>query len=467
MNSLNELRDNEPADKMEEECGVFGMFSPTPQPVAENVYLGLLALQHRGQESAGISISQGEAIHTIKGMGLTSQVFKDIDLPSLSGCCAIGHVRYSTTGNSRAENAHPLEGRCKLGHIALAHNGNLINTDSVRALMEDAGTLFQTDSDTEVILHLISRKAAEKGIEQAIKDAVKVVKGSYALVIILNETLYGVRDPYGIRPLCIGKRGDSFFLSSESCALDAVEGEWVRDVAPGEIVAIDKKGLRIIREGSDKNLSTCVFEYIYFARPDSYIDGIYVNEVRERCGMELWKQSPVHADIVVGVPDSGIPAALGYSMESGIPFRLGFIKNRYVGRTFITPSQEMRERAVQLKLSALKNDVKGKSVILIDDSIVRGTTSKRLIQKMRDAGAKEVHFGVVSPPVTDPCYFGIDTPYAEDLLANNMDNESIRKAIGADSLSYLSIEGLKIALERDEDKFCFGCFSGKYPISPN
>ena len=454
----------EAPDKMEEACGVFGVYSPKEIPASEYAYLGLLALQHRGQESAGIAVSDDGKMTTVKGMGLLSWVFRKESVENLKGNMAVGHVRYSTAGGSCPENAQPLEGHCKLGDLALAHNGNLVNAEVIRSLMEDAGVLFHTSSDSEVILNLISRKAAE-GLESSIKDMAKAIKGSYAIVISINNKLVGVRDPYGIRPLCIGKADDIYFLSSESCALDAVGGEFIRDVRPGEIVIIDENGLTSIEPGRKNNLSTCLFEYIYFARPDSFIDGIYVNEVRERCGMELYKEKPIDIDIVIGVPDSGIPAALGYSMESGKPFRLGFIKNRYVGRTFINPTQEMREKAVQIKLSALRNDVKDKRVMLIDDSIVRGTTSKRLVTKMRQAGAKEVHFGVVSPPVMFPCYFGIDTPYAEDLIANNLDTEHIRQKIGSDSLTYLSMDGIKKALKKSSG-FCDGCFTGIYPISP-
>lgn len=452
-------------DKMEEACGVFGVYSPHGNQAAESAYLGLLALQHRGQESAGITSMDQDTMHTVKGMGLLPWVFRKESMDRLPGNIAIGHVRYSTAGGSTPENVQPLEGHCKLGHIALAHNGNLVNSEVIRSLMEDAGVIFHTTSDTEVVLNLIAQRTG-KGLEGAIKDTSKMIKGSYALVILVNNRLIGVRDPYGIRPLCIGRDGDTYFLSSESCALDAVGGEFVRDVRPGEIVIIDESGITSIDPGSRNNLSTCLFEYIYFARPDSLIDGIYVNEVRERCGMELYKESGIDADIVIGVPDSGIPAALGYSMASGISYRLGFVKNRYVGRTFINPTQAMREQAVRLKLSPLRNDVSGKKVMLIDDSIVRGTTSRRLVNKLREAGASEVYFGVVSPPVAFPCYFGIDTPYSEDLVASKMQVEDIRQLIGADRLVYLSMDGIKRALGKSQG-FCEGCFSGVYPISPH
>jgi len=457
------MTDLELPDKMEEECGVFGVFSKDNDEIGHLTYLGLLALQHRGQESAGISSIEDDHINGYKGMGLAQEVFKDKNLDELKGSVSLGHVRYSTSGNSSIENAQPLEGHCKLGTLAIAHNGNLINSDIIRSLLEDGGVLFQTSSDSEVLMSMIAR-GASKGYEKAVVDAISAVKGSFALIISIDNKLIGVRDPYGIRPLCIGKLGDSWFISSESCALDAVDAEFVRDVEPGEIVVIDENGLTSLKHDKNSNLTTCVFEYIYFARPDSIIDEIDVYELRSKCGEALFKEYPVEADIVVGVPDSGIPAALGYSQASGIPYAQGFIKNRYVGRTFISPTQEIREKAVSLKLNAVRSLVKGKKVLLIDDSIVRGTTSRRMVRKLREAGAREVHIGIVSPPVSDPCFFGIDTPNREDLIANKMDNNEICSSIGADSLQYLSLDGLLKALGRD-DGFCLGCLNGIYPIS--
>lgn len=450
-------------DKMEEECGVFGVYSPNNDEIGNLTYLGLLALQHRGQESAGITVIQEGKTNSHKDMGLVSWVFKKVDPSEFSGSIAVGHVRYSTSGDSCVENAQPLEGHCKLGSLVIAHNGNLINADIIRSLLEDGGVLFQTNSDSEVLMSMIAR-GASKGYEKAVVDAISAVKGSFALIISIDNKLIGVRDPYGIRPLCIGKEGDSWFLSSESCALDAVDAQFVRDVEPGEIVVIDESGLTSLKHDKNSNLTTCVFEYIYFARPDSIIDNIDVYEVRSKCGEALFKEYPVDADVVIGVPDSGIPAALGYSQASGIPYAQGFIKNRYVGRTFISPTQEIREKAVSLKLNAVRSLVKGKKVLLIDDSIVRGTTSRRMVRKLREAGAEEVHIGIVSPPVSDPCFFGIDTPNREDLIANNMDNNEICNSIGADSLQYLSLDGLLKALGR-EDGFCLGCLNGIYPIS--
>lgn len=453
-------------DRLEEECGVFGCYSPENSEVGDYTYLGLLSLQHRGQESAGISVSdENNKIRTEKGMGLIAQVFTSEALAKLTGRISLGHVRYSTAGSKSIENAQPFEGHCKLGNLSMAHNGTLVNAEIIRSLLEDGGVVFRSTSDSEVILNLIAR-GADKGSVQAVVDAMHAVKGSYALVLTLEGKLIGARDPYGLRPLCIGKKGDNLYLSSESCAFAAVGAEFVRDVQPGEIVVIDENGLTSHISSKKNTQSTCVFEYIYFARPDSVVDGLSVYDSRLRFGAELFKEGQVEADLVVGVPDSGIPAALGYSRASGIPFSLGFIKNHYVGRTFIHPSQELRERAVSVKLAAVKEEVAGKRVILIDDSIVRGTTSRRLVSKMRDAGAKEVHFGVVSPPIIEPCYFGIDTPVSEELIANKMQVEDIRKEIGADSLQYLSLNGLLKALGREQG-FCLGCLTGEYPISPH
>lgn len=454
---------DEIVDKFKEECGVFGIYSNDHVDAASITYYGLYALQHRGQESAGIVVSDGSSLNCYKDMGLVSDIFNQKILSDLKGRAAIGHVRYSTTGESSKENAQPILGKYKLGSIAIAHNGNLVNTDIIRELLEDGGVIFQTTIDSEVVLNLIAR-GARKGIEQAVTDAIQAVKGSYAIVILTDNKLIGVRDPNGIRPLCIGKLGDNYILCSESCALDTIGAEFVRDVNPGEIVIIDEKGLRSIHFAERTKCETCAFEYIYFARPDSVIDGINVYTSRVRAGEKLYEETPAEADVVIGVPDSGIAAAVGFAKASGIPFEIGLIKNKYVGRTFIAPSQELREKAVSVKLNALKVNIEGKRVVLIDDSIVRGTTSKRLVELIRRAGAKEVHFRAASPMVKYPCYFGIDTPYRKELVASGADLEKIREAIGADSLGYLSIEGLLKSLGEDKG-FCLGCFNGVYPIS--
>ncbi len=450
-------------DKFKEECGVFGIFSGEKYRVGAITYYGLYALQHRGQESAGIVSSNGKELTCYKDMGLVSDVFNSDILNNLEGIGAIGHVRYSTTGSSNKNNAQPIVGKYKLGSIAIAHNGNLINADVIRELLEEGGAIFQTSIDTEVILNLISR-GAKKGIENAVVDAIQAVKGSYAIVILTEDKLIGVRDPNGIRPLCIGKLDNSYILCSESCALDTIGGEFIRDVCPGEIVIVDKDGIKSINFAERTKSQTCSFEYIYFARPDSTIDEINVYQSRVRAGEELYKEHPVEGDIVIGVPDSGILAAIGYSKASGIPYGTGFIKNKYVGRTFITPTQEMREKALWVKLNPLKANVEGKRVIIIDDSIVRGTTSKRLVEILRKAGAKEIHFRIASPIVKFPCYFGIDTPYRNELIGSNMTVEEMKNIIGADSLGYISIDGLLNSLDKDKG-FCLGCFSGEYPIS--
>ncbi len=451
--------------KLQEECGIFGVYSPDKeQEASSSMYLGLLALQHRGQESAGISTQGPKEITTHRGMGLISGAFTDEDVENLKGHAGIGHVRYSTAGESSFKNAQPLQGHCKLGDLAIAHNGTLVNGEAIRRLLEDGGAMFRTTSDSEVVLHMIARRA-DSGVEEAVIDAMSAIKGSYALAILVQGKVIGARDPYGIRPLCIGQRGDTLFLSSESCALDAVGATFLRDVQPGEIVMLDENGITSLELDQGTKLATCIFEYIYFARPDSIIDEISVHMSRENMGKALFAQCGITPDIVVGVPDSGVPGAMGYAEASGVTYKMGFMKNRYVGRTFINPSQEMRERAIHAKLSALKHEVEGKSIMLIDDSIVRGNTSKKLIDKLRAAGAKEVHFGVVSPPISSPCYFGIDTPQADGLIANQKSIEEIRKLIGCDTLTYLSLEGLLEAMGKDSG-FCLGCLTGTYPVSP-
>ena len=450
-------------DKFKDECGVFGIYTQGDVDVAALTYYGLYALQHRGQESAGIAVSDGEKITCYKDMGLVVDVFKEDKIKSLVGKAAIGHVRYSTTGGSNIINAQPIIGEFKLGSIAIAHNGNLVNADVMRELLEDGGCIFQTSIDTEVVLNLIAR-GAKKGIERAVVDVVQAIKGSFAIVILTKDKLIGFRDPNGIRPLCIGKLEDNYILCSESCALDAIGAELVRDVEPGEIVIIDKDGLKSINYAEKTKCQTCAFEYVYFARPDSIIDEINVYSARLRAGEQLFKECPAEADVVIGVPDSGIAAAVGYSRASGIPYDTGFIKNRYVGRTFISPSQELREKALLVKLNPLKVNIEGKRVVLIDDSIVRGTTSRKLVDLLRRAGAKEVHFRISSPVVQYPCYFGIDTPYRKELIGSGNSVEEIKELIGADSLGYISIEGLVNSLN-PEKGFCLGCFNGIYPVS--
>ncbi|MGL5151020.1 MAG: amidophosphoribosyltransferase [Clostridium sp.] len=449
--------------KFKDECGVFGVYANKEMDVASMTYYGLYALQHRGQESAGIAVANGEEINMHKNLGLITEAFTQDDLKKLTGNVAIGHVRYSTTGATKVENSQPLLSASKLGQIAMAHNGNLVNADVIKELLEDAGHVFHTTIDSEVIASLIAR-GAKKGIERAVVDAIQAIRGSFAMVILTEKKLIGARDPHGIRPLCIGKFEEGYVLTSESCALDAIGAELVRDVNPGEIVVIDETGINSIQYSEATTCQTCAFEYIYFARPDSIIDGLDVHTTRVKSGEMLYKEHPVEADLVVAVPDSGIPAAIGYAKASGIPYDTGFVKNRYVGRTFITPSQEIRERAVAVKLNPLKVNVNGKRIVLIDDSIVRGTTSKHLVDSLRRAGAKEVHFLVASPIVKYPCYFGIDTPYRSELIGANNSVDGIRELMGADSLGYLSIEGMYKCFKGKEG-FCVGCFNGVYPVA--
>ena len=455
-----------------DECGVVGIYGA--ENAAALSYFALTSLQHRGQESAGIAVSDGTKIRLHKGMGLVSDVFEQGHFEALEGSIAVGHVRYATAGGRTIENAQPFMNSFKMGSIALAHNGQLVNYEELRESLEDGGSTFSSSSDTEVILKLIVRKFVENGgklgsprhaddelFVTAVTQAVKEIRGSFALCIMTENLLIGVRDPNGIRPLCMGRTGDGYVLTSESCAIDSVNGQFVRDVAPGEIVVINKDGLQSIKYTDDKK-RTCIFEYVYFARPDSVIDGIAVQEARYKMGEALAKESPVEADIVIGVPDSGLGAAQGYARASGVPYGMGIIKNKYIGRTFIAPTQKERENMVYVKLNAIRSDLEGKRVIVIDDSIVRGTTSRRLVQILRRAGAKEVHFRVSSPPVKFPCHLGIDTPSKNELISSTHELEEIRQEIGADSLAFISLEGMLNAL--GGTNFCRGCFNGEYPV---
>ena len=457
---------------IKEECGVFGMYDFDGGDVASTIYYGLLALQHRGQESCGIAVSdtagpKGKVISS-KDMGLVNEAFTPDILEKLKGDIGVGHVRYSTAGSSTRENAQPLVLNYVKGTLGLAHNGNLINAPELRKELEYTGAIFQTTIDSEVIAYFIARERLNsKTVEEAVGRAMKKIKGAYSLIVMSPRKLIGARDPYGFRPLCIGKRDNTYILASETCALDTVGATFVRDVEPGEIVTISpEKGIE-----SDRSMcipkeqhARCVFEYIYFARPDSYVDGMSVYNSRILAGKFLAVDSPVEADIVVGVPESGNCAALGYAMQSGIPYGQAFVKNSYVGRTFIKPKQKNRESSVQAKLNALRDAVAGKRVIMIDDSIVRGTTSDRIVRMLREAGAKEVHMRVSSPPFLWPCYFGTDVPAREQLIAYNRTVDEICKIIGADSLGYLREERLsEIVCGRE---ICKGCFTGKYPMEP-
>ncbi len=458
-------------DYLSEECGVFGIYDLSGKDVAYSIYYGLFALQHRGQESCGIAVSdtmgkKGD-ISSFKGMGLVNEVFDEEALDSLKGDIGVGHCRYSTAGESTRENAQPLVLNYIKGTLALAHNGNLINTPFLRNKLAETGAIFQTTIDTEVIAYLVARERVNtSSVEEAVAGAMRKIRGAYSIVISSPRKLIGARDPHGFKPLCIGRRDDAYILTSESCALDTIGAEFIRDVRPGEIVAITPEGIRSDTSMCipEEETSRCVFEYIYFARADSAFDGVGVLDTRLRAGRFLYEDSPVDADLVVGVPESGNAAALGYSMASGIRYGTAFVKNTYVGRTFIKPGQGSRESSVRVKLNVLKKSVEGKRIIMIDDSIVRGTTSDQIVSMLRAAGAKEVHMRVASPPFRHPCYFGIDVPVEEQLIAHGRETEEIRKMIGADSLAYLSVERLPEMVRGL--KICTGCFTGRYPMEP-
>ena len=457
---------------LHEECGVFGMYDFDGGDVASTIYYGLFALQHRGQESCGIAVSETNGpkgkVTSYKGMGLVNEVFRQDNLEPMHGDIGVGHVRYSTAGASTRENAQPLVLNYVKGTLALAHNGNLINAMELRKDLEYTGAIFQTTIDSEVIAYHIARERLNSNsVEEAVGRACQKIKGAFALVVMSPRKLVGARDPYGFKPLCIGKRDNAYILASETCALDTIGAEYVRDVLPGEIVTITPEG------GIQSDLSLalpkekearCIFEYIYFARPDSHIDGVSVYASRIKAGRFLAMDSPVDADLVVGVPESGNAAALGYSLQSGIPYGTAFVKNGYVGRTFIKPKQSSRESSVRVKLNVLKEAVDGKRIIMIDDSIVRGTTSDRIVKMLRDAGATEVHVRISSPPFLWPCYFGTDIPEREQLIAYNRSIEDIRKIIGADSLGYLGVERLEEMV--GGLSICKGCFTGTYPMEP-
>lgn len=454
-------------DQIKEECGVFGIYSKDTMDVASQTYFALYALQHRGQESCGIVVNDKGILSYHKDLGLVPDVFNEGNLRKLGmGNIAIGHVRYSTTGKSNRLNAQPLVVRHIKGPMAIAHNGNLVNARDLREKYELNGGIFHNTNDTEVISYAITeQRLIQPSIEKAVEQAMYKFKGAYSLVIMSPKKLIAARDPQGFRPLCMGEtETGAIVFASESCALDSIGARFIRDVEPGEIIIVDKNGAHSLKTHCGQKTSMCVFEYVYIARPDSVIEGSSVHQARLNAGKKLWQESPVEADVVVGVPDSGLDAALGFSMASGIPYGVGFIKNRYVGRTFIQPSQSQRSNSVRIKLNVIKDVVKGKRVVLIDDSIVRGTTSARIVNLIREAGATEVHMRISSPPFTNPCYFGIDIDSKENLIACQMSIEEIAKEIGADSLGYLSIEGVKNIAENAKCNFCTGCFTGEYPI---
>ena len=455
-------------NSIHEECGVFGIFEKENTKVASSVYYGLYALQHRGQEACGIAICKDGLIDYIKGKGLVNEVFNKDNLKTINeGNMAIGHVRYSTTGGNNINNIQPIVIQHNKGNLALAHNGNLTNAYDIRLHFELNGAIFHGTSDTESICYsIVKERLKTDSIESAVENVMKIIKGAYSCVAMSSTKLIAFRDPNGFRPLVLGKtKTDGYVVASESCALDAVGATLIRDIEPGEIVVISNEGIKSITTNIKKKKSLCIFEYIYFARPDSIIEGVSVHEARLNAGKILAKEAPVNADVVIGVPDSGLDAALGYSMESKIPYGIGFIKNKYIGRSFIQPSQEERENAVKIKLNVIKETIKDKRVILIDDSIVRGTTSKRIVKQLKDAGAKEVHLRITAPEFKFPCHFGTDIDSKENLIACKYDNvDDICKFIGADSLAFISIKGIHSLAKDIKGTYCDGCFTGKYPI---
>ncbi len=450
---------------LNEECGVFGIWGH--KEAAQLSYYGLHALQHRGQEGAGIVTTDGQQLRAVKGEGLVNDVFNEEKLHTAIGHAAIAHARYATAGGNGIENVQPLLFRSSTGSLAIAHNGNLVNATHLKQYLERSGSIFNSTSDTEVVVHLI-KKSSHSPFRAKVKNALSLLKGAFSILLLTTDSMIVARDRNGLRPLALGKLGDAWVVASETCAFDLIGAEYVREVEPGELLIISNNGLEVDSYVEKEQRTMCAMEYVYLARPDSNIDGINVHMARKRMGKELARECMhIEADVVTGVPDSSISAAIGFAEESGIPYELGLIKNRYVGRTFIQPTQELRERGVKMKLSPVVQVVKGKRVIMVDDSIVRGTTSRRIVRMLKEAGAKEVHVVISSPPMTDPCFYGIDTSTHEELIASSQNVEEIRQTIGADSLTFLSAEGLIKAIERPfEDEnggLCMACFTGKYP----
>jgi amidophosphoribosyltransferase len=448
-------------DKFKDECGVFGIFG---HPEAANMtYLGLYALQHRGQESGGIAASDGVQVRVSRAMGYVADVFDTETLAGLPGTLAVGHVRYSTAGTSQLLNAQPILIDCAHGQIAIGHNGNLINAQELRHELVRQGSIFQSSSDTEVVLHLYARSKAAT-VEDAIVESVLQAQGAFSFVLLTRDKLIAVRDPHGFRPLALGRLGDAIVVCSETCAMDLIGATYIRDVEPGEVLVISAQGMRSMKPFAPAPLAHCIFEHVYFARPDSYVFGKSVNEVRTNLGRILAIEQPVDADVVVPVPDSGVCAAMGYAEESGVPLRMGLIRNHYVGRTFIEPQSAIRHFGVRVKLNPVKSILDGRRVILIDDSIVRGTTSRKIVKMVQAAGAKEVHVRISGPPTISPCFYGIDTPRRSELIAATHTLEEITKYLDADSVGYLSLEGLLSAVGPDRGSYCSSCYTGRYPV---
>ncbi len=449
-------------DKFKDECGVFGIFG---HPEAANLtYLGLYALQHRGQESAGIATADGEKVRISRAMGHVAEAFDERALETLPGHIAIGHTRYSTAGESKLQNAQPILIDCAHGQIAIAHNGNLVNARELRDRLVRDGSIFQTSSDTEVVLHLYAR-SREHSVEDALVESISQISGAFSLALLTKDRLIAARDPHGFRPLSLGRLGDAWIVCSETCALDLIGGTYVRDVEPGELIVISDGGLRSIRPFPSALLAHCVFEHVYFARPDSYVFGKSVNEVRTELGRILARESVVDADVVSPIPDSGVCGATGFAEESGIPMQMGLIRNHYVGRTFIQPQQAIRHFSVKIKLNPVRSVLEGKRVVLIDDSIVRGTTSRKIVKMVRAAGAKEVHMRIACPPTISPCFYGVDTPSKSELIAATHSVDEIREFIEADSLAYLSLPGLLEAVSPEGGSYCTSCYTGTYPVA--
>ncbi len=449
-------------DAFKDECGVFGIFG---HPEAANMtYLGLYALQHRGQESAGIAASDGERVRLSREMGYVADIFDGETLAHLKGSLAIGHVRYSTAGESRLSNAQPILIDCAHGQISICHNGNLVNARELRDELVQQGSIFQSGSDTEVILHLYARSRA-RNIDDAIVESVSQVQGAFSLVMLTPDRLIALRDPHGFRPLALGRLGDAYVVCSETCAMDLIGATYERDVEPGEVLIISSAGVRSVKPFPPAPLAHCIFEHVYFARPDSYVFGKSVNEVRTELGRILAREQPVAADVVVPVPDSGVCAAMGYAEESGVPLRMGLIRNHYVGRTFIQPQQSIRHFGVKVKLNPVRSILDGTRVILVDDSIVRGTTSRKIVRMVRAAGAREVHVRISCPPTISPCFYGVDTPSKNELIAATHTIEEIREFLGADSVGYMSLEGLLTAVGSERRSYCSSCYTGVYPVA--
>ena len=450
-----------PDDKVRDYCGVFAVYGH-PE-AAKLTYLGLYALQHRGQESAGIAVSDGEQLTWHKGMGHVAEVFNERTLQELAGQTAIGHTRYSTAGDTDLKNAQPLTVSCQRGQVALAHNGNLVNASGLRRELESRGDIFQTTSDTEVILHYFAR-SKQAGLPEAVADALDRVQGAYSLVMLFKDAVYGIRDPHGFRPLSLGRLGEAWVLTSETCAFDLIGATFERDVEPGEMVILDRQGPTSLHFAPPQP-KQCIFEHVYFSRPDSVVFGRSVQASREMLGRLLAREHPVEADVVVPVPDSGVAAAIGFAAESGIPLKFGLIRNHYVGRTFIEPAQAIRDFGVRLKLNPVRSLLEGRRVVLVDDSIIRGTTSRKIVRIVREAGAREVHVRISCPPTLSPCYYGIDTPTRAELIAARQPLEGIRAFIEADSLGYLSIERLKEAVDDTQGRYCLACYTAEYPTA--